>query len=65
MGREGWRATVHGLAESDMTKHTYSHAGNSNGVAGALAPSRVPFLSAWCPTSHTQVTSYLPPQASS
>ena len=25
MGRGAWLATVHGAAESDMTKHTHTH----------------------------------------
>ena len=32
MGRRAWLATVHGAAESDMTKHTHTHIHTHKGV---------------------------------
>ena len=46
------------LKESDTTEHIYTHAGNRNGVAGALAPSRVPFF---CLVSNLPHTSSILP----
>ena len=46
------------LKESDTTEHIYTHAGNRNGVAGTLAPSRVPFF---CLVSNLPHTSSILP----